>query len=223
MRNSCIIFLLIFVGINGYSQDQVTEIKNSFNLKIGLENRITPIILKHDNSLLHTVRVYPYGDDQLTGRALNAGIFYLLKKSKIAFALSNSIRYDHLYYKADLNSPVLEEKKGVISDVHIDISKYFPIRKNHLQIGIGYSWMNYGTDYVYHENLTSSSGNTIMESKGDFRFNAFNLTLGYQVNQFSFELINRFMLNYQYMGLGNLMLPSLRVAYSLKYSRRQII
>ena len=211
-------FFILILGINAQSQEKDYKPGNSFSLVVGLEYRITPVNLKQEEYWA-TVPVYTNRDDQLTGPALNLGLLYFFNKPRVSFSVSGSLRHDLIYHQyGDLMNPT-EDIEGIISDVHLDISKLFPLKKNFFQIGMGYSWMNFGTDFYYKQSLPVSGG----DSKTNFRLDAFNLTLGYRVNQFGFDLINRFTSQHKYNEKGNVYLPAVRVSYGIQFNKRKII
>lgn len=116
-----------------------------------------------------------------------------------------------------------EEQKSFISDVHLGVGKIFNLKRNQLQVGLGFSLMNNGSDYYYNEKFLTPTGDTLLfESNSDFRYNSFDLLLGYQVSQFSFELINRFSMNHKFNDTGELLLPEFKIGYTIKLKRKTI-
>lgn len=221
-------FLVLLFITKAWGQNETQPSQNSFNLKLGVGYRISPVNLsRHTGSIFDpNVPVYYERDKQLTGTSLLVGGFYLLRKQKIAISLLNSFRYDHVYFKSDFNQAVGEEKKAFISDIHLGISKFISLKNNHkqFQLGLGFSFMNNGTDYYYVEKSVAPSGDTVVfEFNSDFSYKTFDLLMGYQVNQFSFELVNRFSLHHKFNDKGQLYLPEIRVGYSIGLRRRTIL
>ncbi|MBL7738532.1 MAG: hypothetical protein JNK14_04885 [Chitinophagaceae bacterium] len=206
-----------------YASSQSNDNKNGFYLNGSISYRITPINLKSSSSSIPTVPVYFERDKQLSGVGVSIGGFYLLAKPRISFGISSSFRYDHIYFKNDPSGGI-QDKKGLISDVHLAVCKFIPLRKNQLYIGAGYSFMNNGTTYAYSQEYITPIGDTLLiYSNSDFSYQSFDIKFGYQVGQFNFELLNRITMNHQFNDEGQLLLPEIKIGYTIALKKKQIL
>lgn len=197
---------------------------NKLYFKLFQEFRITPIDIGNDFSSIPYVPVFFSRDDHLAGLSYGGGLSYFIQKNRIAFSVSNSVRYDHVYFNMEPQHRILENVKRFMADVHFDVSKYISVKKNHIQFGFGFSWMNIGSEYSRADFFHLPNGDTsYLVSTGDLRFNTVNFSMGYQTGRLSLEIINRFTLHHQFSSKGNLILPTIRIGYSFGLKNENII
>lgn len=142
-----------------------------FFFHAGPDFRITPVNLqKQPGVYIPRVPVYYERDKQLNGLALNLGALFIHQPTKIGMDLSSSFRYDLIYFRENA-AGLREEKKGLVSDIHLELLKFLPVKRNFIKLGLGFSFMNQGADYYYSEREVLAPGDTLIwESNSDFSF-----------------------------------------------------
>lgn len=208
-----------------FSQTTDKEVPtHKFELDVGYNGRITPVYLRpyfgsipDPGTLMNTDQ-----HDHLTGSGFNTTITYGLHRWFAAFGYS--VRYDHIQY-AEISNPtpgtVVFEENQWMSDFHFDIGRELYGRNNWSIIAFaGINAMNNGTSYAeYHEQMRGND-TTMVRSKSNLFFAAWNAGLRFQKGNFGLAL-NMYHAN----GVGPLiqdgpfLLPELRIRYTIAGKR----
>jgi hypothetical protein len=192
---------------------------NALILTSGVGLRVTPVPLGGYVQTHDLPRVVN-SDQNISGLALNLGMLYYLAKHHLAFELSTSCRNDHLEF---FDGNKIQDKQIFTSDFHCTLNKFFPLRKNLLRAGFGYSILNNGSNFSFTYKEVNSMGDTILSRmSGNFRFSTFNLNAGYQWKQVTFELVNRFCLDLTYAYGEYFYIPELRITYNLRLKNEKV-
>ncbi len=213
MNNIKVLFVFLFLtaclSINSDAQTQEGTETKSVEIWFGLENRITPIYTDYKNGQVIRGPVLPVNiDKQLSGTAFSIGVALLLPNIETYISFEYAARYDHLYYRQDNMTQFSESVNGIISDYHIRLSKPINVKSISITPGLGYSSMNHGTEYRAY-----SSGSW---GEKDLKFNCFDLSVGFGVKQFDFELRTYLIGENRYdYNTGFIILPEIKLKYRI--------
>ncbi|MBT8196498.1 MAG: hypothetical protein KJO64_08715, partial [Bacteroidia bacterium] len=171
--------------------------------------------------------------DQLSGAALNYFFTLYLKEANMEIGFSQSLRYDHKYFKTDSfnlgTSNIYPSVNGVISDYHLFVQKNFDLRKGmYWNIFAGYSLMNRGSKYIYTETYIRNPlpfplpfplpgvNVAVTEVKeGNFNMDAINFGVGIGANKVSFDLGVYYSMNHSYDQDGDIIIPRAKLSYRI--------
>lgn len=155
MKKLQLILVGIILAFNTFSQNPATE-KKRIGFGVSLEQRITPVYLSGVHNYLENriTPVFYEEDPQLSGTAVGYNISYHFAKINSSLIFSQSFRYGHIYFDTRLLQPntasVNRSVNGLITDYHFILKKSFNLKNDYaLNLCLGYSLMNRGTDYSY--------------------------------------------------------------------------
>ncbi len=203
-------FLAMFSLVNlGIAQSDAGENQQSFEVWFGLENRITPIYPNSELGIVDDNPGIPVNiDKQLSGTSISIGIAYLLPHIKTWLSFEYAARYDHLYYQDLTNSQFSESVNGIINDYHFRLTKPIKTGKISLLPGIGYSFMNRGTEYRQDYN---GSWN-----EKTLNFDCFDVSFGVGYKQFAVDFRTYLISENNYdKETGFILLPEIKLMYKI--------
>ncbi len=214
----------IILAFNTFSQSSATE-KKRISFGVSLEQRITPVYLsKVHNSLVGENIITPvfYEEDpQLSGTAVSYNISYHFMKINSSLIFSQSFRYDHIYFDTKLLHPntasVNRSVNDLITDYHFILKKSFNLKNDYaLNLCLGYSLMNRGTDYSYTRQAGEYNGEPLYSTtSGDFQFSAFNVALGIEKQKLDFTIGSYITDKNKYNQPSQVLIPYLKLTYNL--------
>jgi hypothetical protein len=213
----------IFCYINLFGQSTEQKAKSNFGIEVSTEQRFSPIYLSGFAEIIENPKnlIFYSADDQIAGTSLGLGLYYHFKKINAEIKYVHSLKYDHIYYDSYLLEPNTElisnSIKGIISDHHLIFEKGFLIHtKTAIKLGVGYSLMNYGTEYALSTLIGKpSTGNIYGTSENNFHFTAFNISTGIDRNPFLFTLGGYFTDKHNFNQPSNLMVLYLKLGIKI--------
>jgi len=211
-----IVLLFLFIVSTSFAQ---VERENKLLFNFGVSLRVTPVDLE-DKYMPYYARYVDYNrDSQVSGLCFNTGLMYYLAKPKIGFEAGVSARYMSLYTYNELTS---DGKQGFTGDLHLNGYKFIPLRHSSLRMGVGYSSINHGSNYTFLAPHESNGVVVLVPREANFKFSTLNFSFGWQVRQFSFELVNRVTASHHYEPDGRLYIPELKVGYHLTLKNKKV-
>jgi hypothetical protein len=205
-----LLFLCVSFGLKA-QEKQKAPVRLSFNLAV--INR-TAYLLTSYLPLTMNAQVNP--ESQLTGTGVNGGFMLYIPKLGIGITGSETFRYDHIFYaEVSYQAPGFngygENKKGIIVDYNLDISKHFNFKTWSLFVEVGASLMNTGTEYMI------TPAGSLAPREANSRFNASNFKLGANIKNLFITLGTYYTSNaYNYIGQPKILMPEARIGYSFK-------
>lgn len=189
-------------------------------LELGYNGRITPVYLKPNFASMPDRGTLMNTDqhDHLTGSGFNVTMTYGLHRWFTA--VGYSVRYDHIQY-AEISNPtpgtVVFEENQWMSDFHFDIGWELYGKKNwSIAAFAGINAMNNGTTYAEYNEQVTGNDTTMVRSKFNLFFAAWNAGLRFQKGNLGLALNM-----YHSSGVGPLiqdgpfLLPELRIRYTI--------
>jgi len=208
MRVLLLSFCSIFITATVHSQTKLNK-ENTLALTTGIGLRVTPVHLGDLPPGYPNYSFLVQTDENVNGPAFYIGLLHYWSKPRISFEYENSFRYKYIYIIDGQH--ILHDGYRLSLDFHFTLSKFFPIKKNTLKTGIGYSLLNHGTDFF----------DTASYWAYNLNFATINANISYQVRQLNFELINRFTTSY-FLNEGPMYIPELRVTYAINLKNKKI-
>lgn len=103
----------------------------------------------------------------------------------------------------------------LITDYHLILEKAFRIKRNNsLNVRIGYSLMNNGTNYAYTVQFSEYEGKPLyVTSSSNFNFTAFHFALGYERNRLGLNLGSYITEEHNYNQPSQLLIPYIKLGY----------
>lgn len=207
-------FSILILAILGYETYAQSNKSQKFNIGVGAEYRVTPFNFK--NSPTYSQNIVYNRDKQLSGFSFLLSIDYeVIKGFKVG--VGQSLRYDEKYY-SETDKKV---EKGMIYDTHLKIKYFFDIKNQHFNAFLGYSFMNNNTTYndikVFQYD-TNGNPSTYSYGDNDFKFNAYNLGIGYNYKEFNFVIgtyITSKEHNFSNFGTSSIGMPYLQINYNI--------
>lgn len=218
--------LLIVVSSNAQN-------RNTVFFGLGTEYRVEPIGLDAFTLESDQSTIFFDATDQLSGAALNYFVSLYIKDMDMEIGISQSLRYDHQYFKTDSfnlgSNNIYPSVNGVISDYHLFVQKNFDFKRGiHWNIFAGYSLMNRGTKYIYTESyirnplpiplpfpLPGFNVPVTEVKEGNFNMDAINFGVGIGANKVSFDLGVYYTISHSYDQSGNIFIPRAKLAYRI--------
>lgn len=227
MKKIIILILLFFpiVIIAGKFEKN----RNRTDFTIGLEHRLTPIYLSGFDPFAYDENNYVYysQDRQLSGTGLNYFLQYSLEKPKLRINFGQTFRYNYIYtdmgFSSGIPNHINKIVRGLITDYHFSIEKYWTIRQQELSVLAGYSFMNRGTNYSFTKviGFWPDSTEMLYVVDQDFNFTCFNIELGYKYNSMRYSLGCYFSDKHQFLEPSQLAIIYFRFAYVLELSKKK--
>ena len=211
MKTKTIFLIALLFGLisSVVAQTQDTENKKPFEFWFGMENRITPIHTSSQSGLITEPGIPVNIDKQLSGTAIFIGLAYMIPKIETYLSFEYAARYDHLYYETPAAIWQFSESiNGVIGDYHFRLSKPINTGKVKLIPGVGYSFMNRGTDYRQNDN-----GGWAEKA---LNFECFDVSVGIGYKQFEVDFRTYLISENRYEPeTGFIILPEIKLMYKI--------
>jgi len=213
------LLVLLFLFLSSTSFAQV-EKGNKLLFNIGVSLRVTPVDLENKYSTYYPRYVDYNRDGQVSGLCFNTALMYYLAKAKIGIEAGVSARYTSLYTYNELTG---DGKQSLTGDLHLNAYRFIPLRNSSFRLGFGYSSINYGSNYTYLAYEETNGVVFPVPREANFKFSTLNLSLGWQVRQFSFELVNRVTASHHYEPDARFYIPELKVGYHLPLKNKKVL
>jgi hypothetical protein len=217
MFKKLFILLIGLVYINhGYTQG--FKYGKKLLLFTGFEFKSQPFYLGKQDGTKFTY--FPVDANKSTqGPRIEFGLAWNLEKIKLQIRYSNTLRYGHIYYNlVDTNSNYIGASnvnysvKDFTIGQNISIEKYFKIKENFLNVGLGYSLLNINSDYSYSFYFNSISSARV---NSNFNYHGLYTILSYGIKQL--ELGTRILLvdkeNHQFIRNQDFSVVSIFINY----------
>ncbi len=161
-----------------------------FNIELGIARRYQPLSLQDKSITVNIKNVFFQSSKQFKNYNFFIGISHPIKKDKIFLSLNTYVRYTHNHYQRNNFPNVYDEVKKVKFDETLTatfLSKQRNIKKFSFRYvyGFGAGVMNINSGFNFKETIAiDSSGNPYkVPVKGNFIFNAPDISAGLQSNR----------------------------------------
>ena len=178
---------------------------------MGTAYRITPIYLKPVGAGTSKILI----DDQrhLTGSTINFNVGYYFTGLKLTTSLDSDFRYDLVAFEKP-DGRFSASRRDLIGDYIIRIDKDISLREeSSLLLGIGYGFMNNGTEFGLQSQAGTVSGSPVyVVQLVDLSYKSFMFSVGYQIVPWSISM-NAFLSrgNEFFNEKGSFILPELLI------------
>lgn len=194
MLKAILTHILILVNLICYSSQHDNFIYN--NIKFFGEVSYTGIPLFIGNRGENRNIAISYDMNKaVSGLKFSGGVNFLIERVNIAFTYKTSMKYGHNYYSAFDSSNVSSISQSTISNIRgltfdniITISKEIELRNHSLLLGIGYSWLNFGSQYSYLTAASTTPKKVYLWGLFDFNFNGLVLNIDLKLKNYNLEL-----------------------------------
>ncbi len=158
--------------------------KRWVHFKAGISHKVEASKVVDENFLPQPGDATAYTDakQNILGPTLNLGAEINIYSWNTALEYRMGIRYDHVYNKSEIGSIFLESVNQLLYEHHFLVNQSFGRGALQPFLTTGVSFLNRGA--VYQVNIN----NRLIEY--DLKYTAFNLGLGFQLNQFSVAFRN---------------------------------
>lgn len=231
MKKALLAFTLTLLFFNSYSREPKIKFDPRIRF-IGEMKYLSPPIYYGQKSNTNKIPISFDVDKSVSGLRIGLGVQVDLLNANIAFRFLSDLSYGHLYYSQP-NSPsqpsyIISTNSnitGLTFDNQIKILKSMKLRKLNFQLGLGYSWLNKGSEYSMITKMPNSPSNHSIVYQYDLKFDGFiySLAFPFNENEIGLDLYQVISINHNYGNTKSMLIPSLRFLYKFKLTNHNEI